>query len=123
MTNPIGWIEIPVTDMTSAIQFYNMLFGWDLKALELGPLTMAWLPNDHSGAGTSGSLVLNENYTPSQDGVLIYFNCADVDEPAALVEKAGGKLLRAKTQISPDVGYMALAVDSEGNRIAFHSQT
>lgn len=37
------------------------------------------------------------------------------------VENAGGKILVPKTQISEDFGYMAVIIDSEGNRIAFHS--
>jgi predicted enzyme related to lactoylglutathione lyase len=37
------------------------------------------------------------------------------------VEKSGGKILLPKTQISEEVGYMALFSDSEGNRIALHS--
>ena len=29
---------------------------------------------------------------------------------------------RAKTQISPDIGYMAVCLDTEGNRFALHSR-
>jgi predicted enzyme related to lactoylglutathione lyase len=37
------------------------------------------------------------------------------------VEKAGGKILVPKTEISADFGHMAVILDTEGNRIAFHS--
>jgi hypothetical protein len=37
------------------------------------------------------------------------------------VEAAGGKVLVPKTQISEDYGYMAMFLDTEGNRIALHS--
>ncbi len=120
--NPIGWIEIPVTDMARAMRFYNAVFGWDLKETPLGPLSMAMFPWKEGEAGASGALVKNENYTPSALGCLVYFNCDDAAVEAGRVESAGGKLLRGKTQISPDVGYMALAVDTEGNRIALHSR-
>ncbi|HLF65282.1 MAG TPA: VOC family protein [Saprospiraceae bacterium] len=119
--NAIGWVEVPVTDMGRAIRFYNTLFGWNLQENQLGPLTMAWFPWEQGGPGAAGSLVKNENYTPGTHGALVYFQSEDVSIQADRVENAGGKLLKGKTQISPDVGYMALAIDSEGNRIAFHS--
>jgi hypothetical protein len=37
------------------------------------------------------------------------------------VEAAGGKILVPKTEISPDYGFMAVFLDTEGNRIALHS--
>lgn len=119
--NAIGWVEVPVTDMVRAIKFYNALFDWTLQETPLGPLSMAWFPWEQGGPGAAGSLVKNKNYTPATHGSLVYFNCADVNIQAGRVEGAGGTLLKGKTQISPDIGYMALAVDTEGNRIAFHS--
>jgi predicted enzyme related to lactoylglutathione lyase len=34
---------------------------------------------------------------------------------------AGGKIVAPKTEISPEHGYMALFIDTEGNRVALHS--
>jgi predicted enzyme related to lactoylglutathione lyase len=119
--NPIGWIEVPVADMQRAMRFYNAVFEWDLKENILGPLSMAWFPASQNVPGSGGSLVKNENYRPSSDGALVYFSCKDVAVQIERVEKAGGQVLKAKTQISPQMGFMALALDSEGNRIAFHS--
>lgn len=108
--------------MQRAIRFYNALFDWDLKEMEMGPLSMAWFPADPEGSGSGGSLVKNEYYTPSSDGTLIYFFCEDVADVVGRVAGAGGRVLREKTFIAPDIGYMGLAIDSEGNRIAFHSK-
>ena len=56
-------------------------------------------------------------------GSLVYLNGNDdLSVMLGRVESAGGKILRGKTQISPDIGYMAVFEDSEGNRIALHSQ-
>jgi len=120
--NAIGWVEVPVSDMTRAISFYNTVFDWDLQVMDLGELKMAWFPWEQGGPGSSGSLVKNTSYTPGIQGALVYFSCEDVSVQASRVENAGGKLLRGKTQISPEHGFMALAMDTEGNRIAFHSQ-
>ncbi|MCW8980376.1 MAG: VOC family protein, partial [Altibacter sp.] len=35
---------------------------------------------------------------------------------------AGGKIYQKKTQISEEHGYMGAFIDSEGNRVALHSQ-
>jgi uncharacterized protein len=37
------------------------------------------------------------------------------------VENAGGKILEPKTDIGNNLGFWALILDSEGNRVAFHS--
>jgi predicted enzyme related to lactoylglutathione lyase len=120
--NVVGWFEIPVTDMDRAIKFYESVFEIKLDRHVFGPLEMAWFPNVENGSGTSGSLVLNKAYTPSDKGVLIYFTArASVTEELARAEKAGGKILLPKSPVSENFGYMGLLIDSEGNRIALHS--
>ncbi len=44
-----------------------------------------------------------------------------MSEPLSRVEAAGGKVVIEKKQINEEVGYMAIFVDTEGNRVAFHS--
>jgi uncharacterized protein len=122
-TVTVGWFEIPVLDMDRAIKFYESIFNVKLSRNQMGPLDMAWFPWDEEGKGAGGSLVKHEqHYTPGQQGILIYFSSEDVSIESGLVEKAGGKLLKPKTQISPEVGYHALFIDTEGNRIALHSR-
>lgn len=123
--NIVGWIEIPVNDMERAMKFYESVFGYKIERHQLGPLDMGWFPWDPEGTGSGGSLVLNkQNYKPSQDGVLIYITAksGDLANELAKVDKAGGKTLMPKTQISEEYGFMALFIDSEGNRIAMHSR-
>lgn len=122
--NVVGWFEIPVTDMERAMKFYEAVFECKLERHAMGPLDMAWFPNVKDGIGASGTLVYHKDfYKPSAEGVLIYFTAfsGDVDTELARVEKAGGKILVPKKMISEDYGYMGLALDSEGNRIAFHT--
>ena len=119
--NAVTWVEVPVSDMSRAIKFYNSVFGWELEEVQFGDLSMAWFPWEQGGPGAAGSLVRNANYSPSEQGALVYFHCADVDAEASRIAGAGGQLLRGKTPISPEYGFMALALDTEGNRIALHS--
>ncbi len=123
--NPIGWIEIPVSDMDRAISFYSSVFQISIQKIEMGPVTMGWLPNDGAAPGASGALMhYPDAYKASlTHGPVIYFNCDDVAQELSRIEAAGGKILQTKTLISEDMGYMALISDPEGNRIALHSDS
>lgn len=121
--NMVGWFEIPVTNIERAKTFYDTVFGIEINIQDFGGTLMGWFPFAEGKLGASGSLIQNDAYTPSENkGVLIYFSSEDINTEINRVEAAGGKIVKAKTQISPDIGYMALFIDSEGNRIALHSR-
>jgi uncharacterized protein len=122
--NAVGWFEIPVTDMERAIKFYEQVFDFKLSRQQVGELEMAWFPFVGTGLGATGSLVFNKDlYKPSRDGVLVYFMAHSGDLAVELerVKAAGGEVLAPKKLIRADIGYMAVVLDSEGNRIALHS--
>jgi len=122
--NMVGWFEIPVVDMTRAQQFYENVFDIKIHIVELGETTMGWFPfpKDPQARGAGGSLIQNTtHYMPSDNGTLIYFSSAEITLELDRVKEAGGQVLKEKTMISEDIGYMALFLDSEGNRIALHS--
>lgn len=123
--NPVGWFEIPVTDMDRAVKFYNTVMGIELARDKMGDLEMAFFPWVQGTIGSAGALVYHsEFYKPSQDGTLVYFTSFSGDLAIELgrVEAAGGKVLQAKKLITEEIGYMGLFLDSEGNRVAFHSR-
>lgn len=119
----VSWFEIPVLDMDRAVAFYNKIFDINIKSQDFGGVQMGWFPYAEGKEGASGSLIQNDNYIPSNThGVAIYFSSSDVQVQLDRVEAAGGTIAQSKTQISPEVGYMGLFIDSEGNRIALHSR-
>ena len=113
MPNPITWFEIPVTDIHRAITFYNEVFGYDLKPQQFGGTTMAWFPYDKDQSGITGSLIHQPDYYAPSDkaGVLIYFGCDNIDETIRKIAPAGGKIIKEKTMISEEHGYMAVMLD------------
>jgi predicted enzyme related to lactoylglutathione lyase len=118
--NALNWFEIPVSNMERAKKFYEAIFGISIHIQEMGPFTMGFLPM-HPGK-VSGALCQGEHYKPSADGSLIYLNGnPDLATVLGKVEAAGGKVIQPKRQITPEYGYMALFTDSEGNRMALHS--
>ncbi|NND15917.1 MAG: VOC family protein [Eudoraea sp.] len=120
--NLVGWIEIPVTDMERAKTFYENVFNISISIHDMGGVIMGWFPMNENKPGSSGSLVLHEEYKPSlTHGSVLYFTCKDVVDELSRVAPAGGEVLQEKTEIGGGHGYMALVKDSEGNRIALHS--
>ena len=121
--NAISWFEIPATDLNRAQQFYETIFGTSLTALDLPNIKMRMFPlEDMMSVG--GAIVDSGGFhKPSAtDGPLIYLNAnPDVQMVLDKVEAAGGQIMVPKTMISPEYGFMAVIIDTEGNRIAFHS--
>lgn len=70
----------------------------------------------------SGAIVQGADYTPSSDGVLAYLNGgSDLQQVLEKVAAAGGTVIVSKTQISPEMGYFGMFIDTEGNKMAVHS--
>jgi predicted enzyme related to lactoylglutathione lyase len=119
--NMVGWFEIPVHDMNRAKAFYEVVFNVELEIHDFGGFLMGWFPFSENKPGASGTLVKQESYVPSQEGALVYFNSSDLQNELDRIEIAGGKITQPKTQISPEHGFMAVFTDTEGNRVALHS--
>ena len=120
MANAINWFEIPATNHDRAVNFYSEVLGAPLQPMEMAGIKMAFLPME--GEGVGGSVCTGEGYKPSTDGAVIYLNGGEnLDNPLSRVEKAGGKIVMPKTKISDEIGYMAFFIDTEGNKVAFHS--
>ena len=119
--NIVGWFEIPVSNMERAIKFYESLFNVKLTRETMGGIDMAWFPGDMEGPGASGD---PQRVKPSKDGTLVYFSSqyGDVARELSKVKELGGTIIQNKTLITDDIGYMAICLDTEGNRIALHSQ-
>ena len=122
--NVISWFEIPTIDLDRAQKFYETIFAISLIPLDVQNLRMRMFPIENQMSGIGGALCHNKDYykPSSTEGPLIYLNGnPDVQNVLDRVEAAGGKVLVSKTQISPEYGYMAVIIDTEGNRIALHS--
>lgn len=120
--NPVGWFEIPVTDMDRAAKFYETVFDVELTRTTVGQDEMAWFPWDEKAKGATGSLVKTEGHEPCHKGIRIYFTSPDASTELGRVESAGGKVVKPKTIITPEIGYCGEFRDTEGNQVAIHSR-
>ena len=124
MNNAISWFEIPSTDLDRAAKFYETILGISMIPMDMPNIKMRMFPLDDMMTGIGGAIVDSGGFhTPSAtDGPLIYLNGnPDVQNVLDKVEAAGGQIVVPKTEISPEYGNMAVIIDTEGNRIAFHS--
>lgn len=122
-TNSLNWFEIPVTDLGRAKHFYQVAFGIHMDNMNMPGMEMASFPAEMGNGKVAGALVKGEHSKPSTDGVLIYLNAnPDMTDVLHRIQSEGGQVLMDKTLINPEVGYMAIFIDSEGNRMALHSQ-
>ncbi|SHI28899.1 VOC family protein [Algibacter luteus] len=119
--NMVGWFEIPVSDMDRAKAFYETVFKVQIEIHDFGGMLMGWFPFSEGKEGAAGTLIKQETYVPSKEGTLVYFMSDDVQVELDRIESAGGKIYQPKTQISPEYGYMGVFIDTEGNRVALHS--
>ncbi len=121
MDHLITWFEIPARDFPRAVRFYSAILKVELKQEEIHGTKMGFLPTDRKNV--TGAIVSGKDYEPSASGVLVYLNGgSDLSVVLNRVEKAGGKILVPKTQISPEAGYFALFLDTEGNKVGLQSE-
>lgn len=123
MANAINWFEIPANNLERAIKFYQTVLGGDLHQQEIDGMKMAFLPMDGQEKGSvGGALCKSDMHKPSAEGAVIYLNGGDdLSAPLSKVNTAGGEVVMPKTKISDEIGYMAFFMDTEGNKLAFHS--
>lgn len=117
----ISWFAIPVLDLERARTFYSTILDISMPDLVTEGGTCAAFPQLETGV--SGSLNPFMGFKPSADsGVTIWLNAGD-DLQLALdrVEAAGGKVLQTKSSIG-EFGFIAMILDTEGNRVGLHSR-
>ena len=122
LKNAITWFEIPVINVQRAKTFYETILDIQMTEIELDKdFIIVLFPVEEGTVG--GVLCKNEKfYTPTPSGNILYLNAnPNLQTVLEKVEQAGGKIIKSKTRISDDFGFMAFIQDTEENRIAFRS--
>jgi predicted enzyme related to lactoylglutathione lyase len=124
-SNPVGWFEIYVQDMSRAKAFYEAVFTGTLTPLanpdpkDFPDIEMLEFPSSMDGYGAPGALVKMDG-GPSGGGTLVYFTCDDCAIEAARAASNGGSIFKEKMSIG-EYGFIAMVLDTEGNLIGLHS--
>jgi predicted enzyme related to lactoylglutathione lyase len=116
----VVWFEIPAADFARASGFYEKIFATTLQHTDYQGRAMGVFPYEITNVG--GCVMEEKNHVASGSGTLIYLNCdGRLDDVAARVEGAGGRLLTPRIDLPNDRGSMLHISDSEGNRIGLHA--
>ena len=112
----ITHIDIPVSDLGKAQEFYSDLFGWNIAEIpgfEGYPMWQA--PNQVSGGGLA----------PREDGFTqprSYVEVDSIDDVLAKARSRGATVTLPKTPIS-DTSWFAAFTDPDGNDIGLYEGT
>ena len=118
--NRAVWFDIPVANLERAASFYRGVLGIQIDTVSVEGFSFCVLAHEE---GNGGCLVPHADQITSTGGILVYMNVdGRIRDAQAQVERLGSKVLEAVHNIGPH-GFRAIVLDSEGNRIALHSET
>lgn len=112
----ITHIDIPVTDLGRATEFYRAMFGWQISeapGFEGYPMWQA--PNKISGGGLAPR---SEGFTQPRS----YVEVDSIDDLLARVVELGGTVMMAKAPID-ETSSWAVVVDPDGNVVGLYEGT
>lgn len=125
-TNVLTWFEIPVTDIDRAKEFYETILDIEMiKRLDGNDEAVFFPFNPNIIQATSGRvtgvLAKTARNSPSSNGTVVYINASpDIQTVLDKVKQAGGKIIVPKMQIP--AGFIAIIIDSEGNKVGLHAE-
>lgn len=120
MKSHISLFEIPATDISRAVNFYQSILGVNIEQMEMPGMEMGIFPYEEQMV--TGVIMKGDDYKPSRDGVTIYLNGGDnLETILGKVESNGGEILLPKTAHADNNGFFALFLDTEGNKLGLNS--
>ena len=120
MKSFISLFEIPATDISRAVDFYQAILDINIEKMEMPGMEMGIFP--YEGQMVTGVIMKGEGYKPSSDGVTIYLNGGDdLQNILDKVEENGGKIIVLKTAHADESGFFAVFLDTEGNKLGLNS--
>ncbi len=118
--NRAVWINIPVADLDRAAAFYAAVLNIKVHCEQFNETRFGVLDHEQ---GNGGCLILDKSAISADKGVLVYMNVDHrIQDAVAKAEAQGGKVIEPIHSIGPH-GFRALILDSEGNRMALHSNS
>jgi uncharacterized protein len=112
----ISYVQIPATDVDRSADFYEIVFGWNIRRRDGGQIAF-----DDAAGEVSGTWLTDRPPT-LQPGLLIYINVDDVQRALAKIVEAGGEIV---TPLTPQDEGEAFATfrDPAGNVLGvFHER-
>ena len=120
MDHTVVHFEIPANDVEKLRVFYSELFGWKIEksSVPMEYWTIETVPVDEKmqplRPGVNGGLYKRDRpeFKPVN-----YISVESIDEYVQKVKTLGGIIIQPKQEVS-NVGWIAVALDPEGNQFA-----
>ncbi len=121
MKSIINWFNLASSDIDRAISFYSGVLAIEMQRFTSPDgFENAFFPT-LAGEGFSGAISANPQFKAGAQGATIYFDVdGRMEEVLARVGPGGGQVVMPRTNIG-EFGFIAMALDTEGNMIGFHS--
>ena len=121
MKNLISIVEIPTVEFSRAVTFYQAILDISIETIDMNGIMMGLFPGAEDGVWVA--LINGGQYKTSADGTIVYLNAGD-DLQVVLdrIKLNGGKAVTPKTDIGSDMGFYAMFMDSEGNKLGLYSK-
>lgn len=117
--NRIVWADIPASNLARAAAFYAAILNKDVPTDSFKGADFAIIDHDQG----NGGCIMVVPGDVSDKGITVYFNAdGRIKDALAKAQAHGGKVLQPIHSLGPH-GFRAVLLDSEGNRIAIHSNT
>ncbi|MFX0184820.1 MAG: VOC family protein [Candidatus Hodarchaeota archaeon] len=115
MIETVNHVEIPVLDLQKAKSFYETIFSWKVDLQSMPNYGLVEIKE----AASIGFFVVEK--IPNH-GVNVVFEVEDITQKLKEIENAGGKIIREKYEIAPEIGFSAQFEDCFGNEFGLFSQ-
>lgn len=105
--------EIPAEKPERAVEFYRKVFDWKIEKWQ-GPIQYFLIntENETDETGINGAIHESTNFKTTVNIVSVF----SIDQTLEKVVQSGGKIIIPKSAV-PGGGYIAYALDTEGNAI------
>ena len=127
MKSPIVHFEIPADDTERAKDFYAKTFGWEINKFpmpegtaEYYGVTTTDVDEKHqpkTPGAINGGLMKRQN---AGQPFMNYISVDSIDEMLKAIEANGGVVASPKTEIAPNMGWIAAFKDTENNLMGLH---
>lgn len=120
MENLVSIVEIPSIDFSRAVTFYQAILDISIKEMDMDGIQMGLFAADEHAV--SAAVIKSPDYKPSADGVTVYLNGGnDLQKVLDKITPNNGKVIIPKTAIGPDMGFYAIFLDTEGNKLGLYA--
>ena len=110
----ICYVEIPAVDVESSVEFYQAVFGWNVRRRGDGK------PAFDDGVGQVSGTWITGRPASSQPGLLIYIMCDSVADTMDSIVTHGGEIVQPIGADAPEI--TARFRDPAGNILGLYQE-